>query len=189
MVGGSSNSTAVRLTPLECKEAKRLKGRCVDILCECCDSLGDEGPGCVAHGAQTFDSAMRTPCQTTPEHEPAHRGERRGTGGIFFDDLDSPSKEEVFRFVRSCAQAVIPSYIPPVKQHCHDSSPTRRSCGSSSGEDACNIRHTMYLQKVMNYTMYNLHSNKLSIYKTQSQHIVPHSHLSWQDFKVHTNLK
>ncbi|XP_036772448.2 oxygen-dependent coproporphyrinogen-III oxidase, mitochondrial isoform X2 [Manis pentadactyla] len=51
----------------------------------------------------------------------AHRGERRGIGGIFFDDLDSPSKEEVFRFVQSCAQAVVPSYIPLVQKHCDDS--------------------------------------------------------------------
>lgn len=51
----------------------------------------------------------------------AHRGERRGIGGIFFDDLDSPSKEEVFRFVQSCTQAIIPSYIPLVKKHCNDS--------------------------------------------------------------------
>ncbi|TKC40888.1 hypothetical protein EI555_003509, partial [Monodon monoceros] len=65
----------------------------------------------------------------------AHHGEWRGIGGIFFDDLDSPSKEEVFHFVQSCAQAVIPSYIPPVKKHCDDPSPTRRSCGSSSRED------------------------------------------------------
>uniref|UniRef100_A0A8C0NZ70 Oxygen-dependent coproporphyrinogen-III oxidase, mitochondrial n=1 Tax=Canis lupus familiaris TaxID=9615 RepID=A0A8C0NZ70_CANLF len=50
-----------------------------------------------------------------------HRGERRGIGGIFFDDLDSPSKEEVFRFVQSCAQAVVPSYIPLVKKHHNDS--------------------------------------------------------------------
>ncbi|XP_063275961.1 oxygen-dependent coproporphyrinogen-III oxidase, mitochondrial-like [Prinia subflava] len=50
-----------------------------------------------------------------------HRGERRGIGGIFFDDMDSPSKEEVFQFVKSCAKAVVPCYIPIVKKHCHDS--------------------------------------------------------------------
>lgn len=41
-----------------------------------------------------------------------HRGERRGVGGIFFDDLDTPNQEEAFEFVTSCADAVIPSYIP-----------------------------------------------------------------------------
>lgn len=49
-----------------------------------------------------------------------HRGERRGIGGIFFDDLDSPSKEDVFQFVQSCAKAIVPCYIPIVKKHCHD---------------------------------------------------------------------
>jgi coproporphyrinogen III oxidase len=39
-------------------------------------------------------------------------GERRGIGGIFFDDLDTPSKEEAFEFVHTCAESVIPSYIP-----------------------------------------------------------------------------
>jgi coproporphyrinogen III oxidase len=39
-------------------------------------------------------------------------GERRGIGGIFFDDLDTPSKEETFKFVETCAESVIPSYIP-----------------------------------------------------------------------------
>ncbi|XP_063299422.1 oxygen-dependent coproporphyrinogen-III oxidase, mitochondrial [Pelobates fuscus] len=50
-----------------------------------------------------------------------HRGERRGVGGIFFDDLDSPTKEEVFQFVESCAKAVVPCYIPIVEKHKNDS--------------------------------------------------------------------
>lgn len=49
-----------------------------------------------------------------------HRGERRGIGGIFFDDLDTPDQEKVFKFVTSCAEAVIPSYIPLVKKHKND---------------------------------------------------------------------
>lgn len=49
-----------------------------------------------------------------------HRGERRGVGGIFFDDLDSPDQESAFDFVTSCAEAVIPSYIPLVKKHKDD---------------------------------------------------------------------
>ena len=46
--------------------------------------------------------------------------ERRGVGGIFFDDIDEPSQEEAFQFVQSCANAVIPSYIPIVKKHMND---------------------------------------------------------------------
>ncbi|KAM5182383.1 oxygen-dependent coproporphyrinogen-III oxidase, mitochondrial [Mantella aurantiaca] len=49
-----------------------------------------------------------------------HRGERRGVGGIFFDDLDSPSKEELFQFVQSCAKAVVPCYVPIVMKHKSD---------------------------------------------------------------------
>lgn len=41
-----------------------------------------------------------------------HRSESRGVGGIFFDDLDTPSQGEAFNFVTTCADAVIPSYIP-----------------------------------------------------------------------------
>ncbi|XP_060689709.1 oxygen-dependent coproporphyrinogen-III oxidase, mitochondrial isoform X1 [Hemiscyllium ocellatum] len=50
-----------------------------------------------------------------------HRGERRGVGGIFFDDLNSPSAEGLFEFVQSCAKAVVPCYIPIVRKHLHDS--------------------------------------------------------------------
>ena len=41
-----------------------------------------------------------------------HRGERRGLGGIFFDDLNSAGKEECFQFVSECAQSFLPSYLP-----------------------------------------------------------------------------
>ncbi|XP_064603139.1 oxygen-dependent coproporphyrinogen-III oxidase-like isoform X2 [Liolophura sinensis] len=49
-----------------------------------------------------------------------HRGERRGVGGIFFDDLDSPNQEEVFKFVKTCAESVVPSYVPIVRKHKND---------------------------------------------------------------------
>ncbi|KAM4574395.1 oxygen-dependent coproporphyrinogen-III oxidase, mitochondrial [Fundulus diaphanus] len=50
-----------------------------------------------------------------------HRGETRGIGGIFFDDLDSPDREEAFDFVQSCARTVVPCYLPIVKKHLNDS--------------------------------------------------------------------
>ncbi|KAM4738459.1 oxygen-dependent coproporphyrinogen-III oxidase, mitochondrial [Anableps anableps] len=50
-----------------------------------------------------------------------HRGETRGIGGIFFDDLDSPNQEEAFNFVKSCARTVVPCYLPIVTKHLNDS--------------------------------------------------------------------
>ncbi|KAM6963173.1 oxygen-dependent coproporphyrinogen-III oxidase, mitochondrial [Aplochiton taeniatus] len=49
-----------------------------------------------------------------------HRGETRGIGGIFFDDLDSPSQEEAFSFVKSCARTVVPCYLPIVHTHLNE---------------------------------------------------------------------
>lgn len=48
-----------------------------------------------------------------------HRGERRGVGGIFFDDIDTPNQEKAFSFVRSCAQHILPSYVPLVRKNMH----------------------------------------------------------------------
>ncbi|KAJ3599337.1 hypothetical protein NHX12_033300 [Muraenolepis orangiensis] len=50
-----------------------------------------------------------------------HRGETRGIGGIFFDDLDSPSQEEAFGFIKSCTSTVVPCYLPLVNKHLNDS--------------------------------------------------------------------
>ena len=44
-----------------------------------------------------------------------HRGERRGIGGIFFDDLEPDPQHDLtarFAFVQSCCAAFLPSYLP-----------------------------------------------------------------------------
>lgn len=48
-----------------------------------------------------------------------HRGERRGVGGIFFDDLHDRPKEELFAFVGDCARAFEHSYAPLVDKRKH----------------------------------------------------------------------
>ena len=42
-----------------------------------------------------------------------HRGETRGVGGIFFDDLHG-EPEQLFAFCEACADAFVPSYVPIV---------------------------------------------------------------------------
>jgi len=49
-----------------------------------------------------------------------HRCIRRGVGGIFFDDFKSNNQDASFNFVKSCSEAVIPSYIPIVEEHMND---------------------------------------------------------------------
>ncbi|KAF9203134.1 Coproporphyrinogen-III oxidase [Haplosporangium sp. Z 27] len=41
-----------------------------------------------------------------------HRGERRGVGGIFFDDLDDKKKDDLFAFVQTCGNAFLDQYLP-----------------------------------------------------------------------------
>lgn len=48
-----------------------------------------------------------------------HRGERRGIGGIFFDDLSTPEgrheeREKLFGWVKSCGEGFVESYLPIV---------------------------------------------------------------------------
>ena len=47
-----------------------------------------------------------------------HRGESRGVGGIFFDDLDEEEKdqEQLFSFIKDCLGAFLPSYLPIVQR-------------------------------------------------------------------------
>jgi len=41
-----------------------------------------------------------------------HRGEPRGIGGIFFDDLHQPGFSECFELVRSVGEHFLPAYLP-----------------------------------------------------------------------------
>jgi coproporphyrinogen III oxidase len=41
-----------------------------------------------------------------------HRGERRGIGGIFFDDMHDRACDELFGFVTTCARSFLPAYLP-----------------------------------------------------------------------------
>jgi coproporphyrinogen III oxidase len=45
-----------------------------------------------------------------------HRGERRGIGGIFFDDLDDRDPQALFAFASDCAAAIVPAYVPIVER-------------------------------------------------------------------------
>ncbi|KAJ1267765.1 hypothetical protein BS78_07G083100 [Paspalum vaginatum] len=45
-----------------------------------------------------------------------HRGERRGVGGIFFDDLNDYDQETLLRFTTVCADSVLPAYIPIIER-------------------------------------------------------------------------
>lgn len=46
----------------------------------------------------------------------AHRGERRGVGGIFFDDLHDRPPDRLFAFVQACGKAFVPAYVPLVER-------------------------------------------------------------------------
>ncbi|MCA9666213.1 MAG: oxygen-dependent coproporphyrinogen oxidase [Myxococcales bacterium] len=46
----------------------------------------------------------------------AHRGEARGVGGIFFDNLGDGDPEALFGFSSACAAAFVPAYAPIVER-------------------------------------------------------------------------
>lgn len=45
-----------------------------------------------------------------------HRGERRGVGGIFFDNLNDHDAKTLLSFSKQCADAFIPAYLPIVEK-------------------------------------------------------------------------
>jgi len=50
-----------------------------------------------------------------------HRGERRGLGGIFFDDQNDRDAQVIFEFCKDAANHVVPAYGPIIEKHKNDS--------------------------------------------------------------------
>jgi coproporphyrinogen III oxidase len=83
----------------------------------------------VAEDAHHFHATLRAACD---RHDPTfyprfkkwcdeyfflpHRGEARGVGGIFFDNLRDRDREALFAFVADCAAAFVPAYLPIVER-------------------------------------------------------------------------
>ncbi|KXZ47656.1 hypothetical protein GPECTOR_34g815 [Gonium pectorale] len=49
-----------------------------------------------------------------------HRGETRGLGGIFFDDLNDKDPETILKFSTDAVNHVVPAYCPIVQKHMND---------------------------------------------------------------------
>eukprot|EP00640_Fibrocapsa_japonica_P001380 CAMPEP_0113935142 /NCGR_PEP_ID=MMETSP1339-20121228/2357_1 /TAXON_ID=94617 /ORGANISM="Fibrocapsa japonica" /LENGTH=396 /DNA_ID=CAMNT_0000937195 /DNA_START=44 /DNA_END=1234 /DNA_ORIENTATION=+ /assembly_acc=CAM_ASM_000762 len=49
-----------------------------------------------------------------------HRGETRGVGGIFFDDVNDREPEKMLNFAKDCLETVCPSYLPIIAKHKND---------------------------------------------------------------------
>ena len=47
-----------------------------------------------------------------------HRGETRGIGGLFFDDLNAPGAEPSFAFTRAVAEHFLKGYLPIIDRRC-----------------------------------------------------------------------
>ena len=49
-----------------------------------------------------------------------HRGERRGLGGIFFDDLNDRDPEKIYEFCKDAVNNVVTAYGPIIEKHKND---------------------------------------------------------------------
>ena len=87
----------------------------------------------VPEDMQHFHGTLRRVCDA---HDPAfyprfkkwcddyfcirHRGETRGLGGIFFDDLNDRPKDQLLDFARDALAAVAEAYVPIIVKHKDD---------------------------------------------------------------------
>jgi coproporphyrinogen III oxidase len=72
---------------------------------------------CETYGAGTY-AAFKATCDRYFFLK--HRGECRGVGGIFFDELGG-DLEAAFQLVQRCGQAFLPAYLPIAQRRCTES--------------------------------------------------------------------
>ncbi|KAG4952775.1 hypothetical protein JHK85_039174 [Glycine max] len=87
-------------------------GKCLRILQSSYDHGGSSGN----HGDDAGDSDIGQCCGGGTKELHTHRGERRGLGGIFFDDLNDYDQEMLLSFATECANSVIPAYLPIIEK-------------------------------------------------------------------------
>ena len=84
--------------------------------------------------AEHFHETLREVCDAhDPDYYPEfkawcddyfyldHRDEARGVGGIFFDNLNDGTPDELFDFISDCAESIVPSYRPIVERRMDES--------------------------------------------------------------------
>ncbi len=83
-----------------------------------------------------------------------HRGETRGVGGLFFDDLNEPDFATAFAFMQSVGNHYIPAYLPIVQK--------RKT--AAFGERECNFQ----LYRRGRYVEFNLVYDRGTLFGLQS---------------------
>ncbi len=69
---------------------------------------------CAAHGGDGRYLAHKRACDEY--FHLRHRGETRGVGGLFFDDLNEHGFDAAFAYVRAVGDGLLPAYLPIVER-------------------------------------------------------------------------
>ena len=102
-----------------------------------------------------------------------HRmNERRGIGGVFFDDMNDRPQEELLAFATDMAGAVVPAYVPPRRQ-----ARRRRVHGAAAGVAADAPREVRRVQPRVR-SRYHLRSADRRTHRVHPHVTAPHGEVA-----------